>query len=335
MKLLGLTTILLLSATSSYATNKVIYGEDDRLDVYEETNFKLSELALSTAAMIPNSKIKEHNSYEVILTGSTLEERGMCASERFSQQPTVANCSGFLVGKNKLVTAGHCIEGEYDCKNNSWVFDYKVDHPTQGEVIVEKSKVYKCSRIIKQDLDSSNQMDYALIELEEEVTDRKFLKVRKSGAPKVGDQLVVIGHPSGLPTKITAGASVRSINDIFLVSDLDTYGGNSGSAVFNASTGVVEGILVRGAQDYTWDSGQGCRVSNVISQSGGRGEDVTLITNILELASYPEPQADEDNDEDEDNQDDDQADDQDQNTQEPEEPAKPSLPWWLRWLLGM
>lgn len=342
MKHLGLSLIVLIS-TQVFAANKVIYGEDDRLDVFEEANLKLAELAKSTAAMIPNSKIQEHNAEQIILKGSTLEDRGMCASERFSNQPTVANCSGFLVGENKLVTAGHCVEGEFDCKNNSWVFDYKVDHPSQSEVVVDKSSVYKCKKVIKQELNSANDQDYALIELDKVVADRKFLKVRKQGKPKVGDKLVVIGHPSGLPTKITAGAKIRSVNDIFFVADLDTYGGNSGSAVFNAKTGTVEGILVRGAQDYTWDSDQGCRVSNVIAQNEGRGEDVTLITNIQELLSLPDPQEEEEEEEDQDQGDDssDQGGDDDQVDEDPKpeppkpEPPKPSLPWWLRWLLGL
>ncbi len=76
--------------------------------------------------------------------------------------------------------------------------------------------------------------------------------------------LVVIGRPSGLPTKVADGAQVRSVNDVFLVANLDTYGGNSGSAVFNAVTGVVEGILVRGDTDYVYNAQLGCRVSNFL-----------------------------------------------------------------------
>ena len=71
------------------------------------------------------------------------------------------------------------------------------------------------------------------------------------------------------------------MNNVFFSANLDTYGGNSGSAVFNAVNGQIEGILVRGATDYV--SRGGCRVSNRISNSSGRGEDVTLITNIKEL----------------------------------------------------
>ena len=282
------TTIILLSALlsiSAGASNKVIYGEDDRQDVFKSTNSKHIKLSKSTAAMIPNSKLKEYNAYEVLLSGKSLADGGRCKSEKLAKQPTVANCSGFLVDKNKIVTAGHCVTSLSNCKSNSWVFDYKVDYSDQSKVIVKKSKVYKCKSIISRSLDSSTQNDYALIELTEEVTDRKPLKFRKTGKAKVGDKLVVIGHPSGLPTKIADGATVRKTGKVYLTANLDTYGGNSGSAVFNTTTGVVEGILVRGDTDYVWSSSQGCQVSNTISNTGGRGEDVTLITNIKELAS--------------------------------------------------
>ncbi|MFN8369647.1 MAG: S46 family peptidase [Bacteriovoracaceae bacterium] len=90
----------------------------------------------------------------------------------------------------------------------------------------------------------------------------------------------------GLPTKISDGANVRTNNNPkYFVANLDTYGGNSGSAVFNTKTGEVEGILVRGENDYVYDSAQGCRVSNKCTNAGCRGEDVTRITNIKELMS--------------------------------------------------
>lgn len=284
-----LTTTALALSFNVLASNKVIYGEDDRLDVFEATNSLHVELSESTAAMIPSSKIEDLDAHSVKLGGSTLEQRGMCSSEAFAKQPTIANCSGFLVAKNLLVTAGHCIRSQSDCESNSWVFDYKVDHSEQSEVIVDKTSVYKCKKIVSQSLDSATQNDYALLELEKEVVGKKPLKFRREGKPAVGDELVVIGHPTGLPTKIAAGAKVRSINDVFLVANLDTYGGNSGSAVFNATTGVIEGILVRGETDYNYDYEQGCRVSNIETDEGGRGEDVTLITNITELADIEDP----------------------------------------------
>jgi hypothetical protein len=49
--------------------------------------------------------------------------------------------------------------------------------------------------------------------------------------------------------------------------------------VFNTTTGLIEGILVRGETDYTYRTGGGqfCRISNRCANDGCRGEDVTKI----------------------------------------------------------
>jgi V8-like Glu-specific endopeptidase len=259
---------------------KVIYGEDNRKDVYDSTNASFIELAKSTAAMISDSNLKSILNGEVEISGSTLQARGICAKERFSSQISAANCSGFLVANNKLVTAGHCIKSEEDCKNYKWVFDFKVDHAEQGTVNVSSTSIYSCKSIISRKLDSATKDDYAFIELDRKVTDRLPLKVRQSGKISKGDSIVVIGHPTGMPTKIADGANVRNLQGKFFQANLDTYGGNSGSAVFNVETGEVEGILVRGETDYVFNSALGCQVSNLCAADGCRGEDVTYIRNV-------------------------------------------------------
>lgn len=258
---------------------KVIYGEDNRKDVFESTNASFIELSKSTAAMISGTNLKSRRGGETEISGRTLEDRGICAQERFSKQISAANCSGFLVAPNILVTAGHCIKSESDCKSYKWVFDYKVDHADQGTVNVPTSSVYSCKKIIGRKLDNFSKDDYAVIELDRKATDRNPLKFRRSGKISKGTALVVIGHPTGMPTKIADGANVRSLQSKFFVANLDTYGGNSGSAVFNVETEEVEGILVRGETDYVYNSALGCQVSNVCSNDGCRGEDVTYITN--------------------------------------------------------
>ena len=99
--------------------------------------------------------------------------------------------------------------------------------------------------------------------------------------PQIGDPLVVIGHPAGLPLKVADGANVRSIglSGQHFVANLDTYGGNSGSAVLNGVTGDVEGILVRGEMDFIYQNG--CRVSNRCLNDSCRGEDVTLFERVI------------------------------------------------------
>jgi V8-like Glu-specific endopeptidase len=275
-------SILLFCGSLMAGSNQVdvIYGEDNRKDVFESSNASFIELSKSTAAMIKGSNLKLLTNNEIEITASTLQQRGICSKERFSQQISAANCSGFLVAEDKIVTAGHCIRSEADCMNFKWVFDYRVDFSNQSTVNVPKTSVYSCKKIISRSLDNVTKDDYAFIELDRKVLDRQPLKVRKGGKVEKGAPLVVIGHPTGLPTKIADGANVRSLQGKFFVANLDTYGGNSGSAVFNVETEEVEGILVRGETDYVLNSALGCQVSNVCPADGCRGEDVTFIGNV-------------------------------------------------------
>lgn len=272
--------LLLLFSLSTLSSEKVIYGDDNRLDWYESPNTTYRELALSTAAMINKKNLIKNTNYYNI-SGVTLRGRGICADERFANQITAASCSGFLVGEDLLVTAGHCITNQEDCAKYAWVFDFRLKFKADKATTIAPDAVYNCQEIIEHQLDSFNKNDYTLIRLNKKVTGRRPLQIRKQGKIQKGQEVVVIGHPTGLPTKIADKAFVRKRKGKFFVANLDTYGGNSGSAVFNAKTGLVEGILVRGANDYV--SRGGCRQSNRIGENQGRGEDVTYITNIKAL----------------------------------------------------
>ncbi len=273
--------VSLFITTSSFAGPNVIYGEDNRVDAYASKDSALVELSRSTAAMIPSSNIKKNFwTGEVEIKAKTLKEIGVCAKERFANQPTAANCSAFLVSDKHLVTAGHCAKNA-KCTTDSFVFDYKMENESQINLKPEAANIYKCKKVVSHALDNGTKNDFALIELDRPVTGRRPLEFRKSGAITKGTKLAVIGYPTGLPVKIADGASVRSVNSVYFVADLDTFGGNSGSAVFNVDTHEVEGILVRGAQDYVKNGG--CNVPNVYSQNGGNGEEVTNITNVKGL----------------------------------------------------
>ncbi len=61
----------------------------------------------------------------------------------------------------------------------------------------------------------------------------------------------MIGHPTGLPTKVSPKGKITKNSEATTISTtLDTFHGNSGSAVFDAATGTVEGILIQGKTDY-------------------------------------------------------------------------------------
>src|SRR5205814_1482337 len=111
---------------------------------------------------------------------------------------------------------------------------------------VPAAEVYGCKELLGREQVGTGA-DWALIRLDRAVVGHQPLKINASGSIEKGTEIVVIGHPAGLPTKVAGNAAVRDASkEGFFVANLDTFGGNSGSAVFNAKTGQIEGILVRG-----------------------------------------------------------------------------------------
>jgi V8-like Glu-specific endopeptidase len=260
---------------------KVIYGADNRRDYYAETNPQIQALADSTVALIFKESLRASGDRVAISGRSYGASNMLCTSEPFYDQSAAAFCSGFLVAPNTMVTAGHCITNNDDCAGVAFVFGYRYNSATEAPSEVSASEVYSCKRVVHTQHPNAGA-DFAVVELDRPVVGHQPLAVRQSGSVQVGDELVVIGHPSGLPTKIADGAKVRtsSAGTGYFVANLDTYGGNSGSAVFNAKTLEVEGILVRGEADFK-PSPKRCYVSNTCTNDGCRGEDVTRITEAM------------------------------------------------------
>lgn len=256
---------------------KVVYGKDDRLDVYQVSNPALINLADATAAMIPLANLSTVNQLINVKAGLFGESYGLCKDEPFYNQPNGAMCSVFLVGPDLVATAGHCIT-DVDCSENAFVFNYKMTGPGRAPAASSPDDVYQCKKIIAREL--TREQDYALVQLDRPVVGHTPLTLSKTPA-KAGDSLILIGHPAGLPTKIAGGANVRKVEKGYFSANTDSYGGNSGSAVFNATTNEVVGILVRGEEDFKYDSTNWCLRSNYCADGDCRGEDVTQIEYIL------------------------------------------------------
>lgn len=267
---------LLISFNAFSSGTDVIYNNDDRVEVDSYKDEVIRAYSKSVAVKVQDRKLEVNpeNSNLINFLHIPLKDAidNICPNERFSDQNQFGDCSGFLVAKDKLLTAGHCVFSDYDCENNSWVFDYKL-----GTKELLKDQVYKCKKIITQEYTYNNNkiLDYAIIELDRPTINRPPLPMRKNGFPVVGTKLAIIGHPLGLPMKVADNAKIGIFNDeesenvlqtlklrkYYFTASTDSYGGNSGSPVINLRTKKVEGILIQGADDFSFNSELGCMQS--------------------------------------------------------------------------
>lgn len=278
-KALALGALLLAAPAFAQVGPDVIYGSDDRIDLYQTQNTLLLEAADSTVALFSGSDVTLAGGRANLSVSHYGRSMNLCPSEPFYDQVNGAFCSGSLVAPDVIMTAGHCVRSESACQGTKFVFGFGVRSQGVMPGSVGADDVYSCKKLIAQTL-VGNGADFALIRLDRAVTGRRPLRFNRTGDPANGTPLVVIGHPAGLPTKIAGGAKVRDASpNGYFVANLDTYGGNSGSAVFNATNLVIEGILVRGENDYVYRGG--CRVSQECADDACRGEDVTKMTSVL------------------------------------------------------
>lgn len=277
--MLKIAALTLITTLPAFAAGPVVYGEDNRLDIHKVSNSLHKSLASSTAGMVAISQLKKGsgNTFDITGTKTLGQSQNLCSGEAYADQPTAAMCSGFLVGPDLLVTAGHCFKTfstpEAVCKNFAWIFDYNMKsqfHDPNKNISL--SNIYLCKSIIEAQLSSTT--DFAIIRLDRKVVGRAPLKVRESGRVSSSTELVVIGHPTGLPTKVSAkGKITKNTESTKISTTLDTFHGNSGSAVFDARSGQVEGILIQGKTDYYSPSINGntrsCQVVNRCDDNAG------------------------------------------------------------------
>ncbi|MBT3981291.1 MAG: trypsin-like peptidase domain-containing protein [Bacteriovoracaceae bacterium] len=279
----------------------IVYGDDNRLDFFEVGDSKKQEQMRSTAGMVYNLQIqkKDDGSFQVQSPGSIKDVYNLCKDEKFINQPVLTFCSGFLVSPDKIVTAGHCFKlfDEDMCKEASWVFGLNIKNSEDLGIRVSADDIYKCKKVIVAEMNEDNLRDFAVIQLDRKVVDRDPLDIRTSGIVDITEPLYVIGTPSGLPQKLATGSTVRkNSNPYYFEANLDTFGGNSGSAVFNIKTDEVEGILVRGRQDYVLSDPSdesSCLKVNTCDQNGlncrnksGNSDEFEHVSRISEILKY-------------------------------------------------
>ena len=278
----------------------VQYGQDSRTELYQHTDAKLKEMAASVAILVNSQHVKTTGD-SVSLEAYTLDEMSemgwlvagatvpMCSNELFALQPAPGFCTGFLVNEDTLVTAGHCLQ-KTPCSDTSIVFGFYMESD-KALASLTTQNVFTCREVVTQvtPTQENNYLDYAVIKLDRP-TGRTGLAYATSDLLEHQDSVAVLGHPSGLPMKIASDAFVIS-NDTsspFFVTNLDTFGSNSGSPVINTSSYEVEGVLVRGVNDYVLSDDDSCVQVNRCPENGSTicgGENATKMVMLSEQIS--------------------------------------------------
>jgi V8-like Glu-specific endopeptidase len=248
---------LLLCKTQQIEENRKrgIWYEDHRMDWFGITDEQVNKNVNSVAAIIlKNNLIGEGNGFFTLKVKNYGKAHNLCEVEPFYNQPVTAGwvCTGFLVKKDVIATAGHCVEKK-NVTDFRIVFGYKMLDPHTAVTQVPDENIYKGVKIIRQVLNREvNRSDWALVQLDREVAGQEVV-VLSEDVIACDQPVYVIGYPMGLPVKYAPGAKVRGFKDAFFAADLDTYMGNSGSPVFNADTHKVIGMVVHGdTQDLRW-----------------------------------------------------------------------------------
>ncbi len=305
LNLFFVTIILFLTSTAINAFDfsfgmKSIYGVDDRKDTRDFNGQFEATQSRSVAVQIKNERMSLVNGLYKIANPQTLKDKyKLCANQKFADQISVGSCSGFLVAPDILLTAGHCMSEASDCEKTKWYFDF-----TEGKSNFKKEDVYSCSKILKSQIikTASRYIDYSIIKLDRPVKNRAPLEFRKTGDIPPFTPVYTIGYPSGLPQKITENARVTDgedentdsflesyIEKEFFTTTLDTFGGNSGSPVFNYMTGVVEAVLVSGNEDYQEgfvENGVECAKAAVYNDDNTHANERAIKITKIPLSDY-------------------------------------------------
>lgn len=265
-----------------------VYGNDDRRDYYEVTDERLRALTDGAiVAMMDPNELDSGNGGSITVDGQAFgPSYGLCSDERFYDQINAADCSATLIDDDLVLTAGHCVTSNTECQRKRWVFRYYMESETELASLTEED-VFGCSQLLVQEVSSTrnSELDYAIFQLDRPATPR-FTPAPVAVDPQIeeGTPVVIIGFGSGLPAKIDDGGAVvdaRSSTRDYFEATTDSFGGNSGSGVFN-DQGEVIGILVRGQNDYDW-SGRCLRPAEY-SDSGTQGgaEGITYAERAIE-----------------------------------------------------
>lgn len=240
-----------------------IYGEDGRRFIEDEGVAPwMRRLGRSVGAMVSPDNAGADGAVS-FPEETTREASNYCAEERLVDERTVATCTVFLVAPDLVMTAGHCVPR--GCNEGPIVFGLDRARAEAGYLAPE---TFRCARVEARL--QSEGYDWALLRLDR-ATSLPSLQLAASD-PAEGTNLALIGHGQGMPQQAVLGGVVLNEGPrSFFVTDLDAFGGSSGSPVFSMETREVVGILTSGGYDFAVDEAAECVRAVRCEEASGTG----------------------------------------------------------------
>ena len=267
-----------------------VYGEDSRLELNDPAvSTLLSEHGRSVAMVVNVRQILNYGDEKVTLSQQTMNQKiwselgePLCEDEPFRDQPAPGYCTAFLIGPDLVATAGHCVNGHTRCSKMAFAFGYAKESPDEEVTGVSREDFYRCEELIgrlynpleeREAIESREYWyDWAVMRLDRPVEGRSPLKLVGDERLRRGDEIAVIGHPSGIAMKVSSGVVVADDKERYINTTLDIYQGNSGSPALNPQTGEVEGIVIRGSGGKSFEvTDEGCTRSKRCEEFGAPG----------------------------------------------------------------
>ena len=256
---------------------------DSRIEINQldpNINWQLYMLLInkSVGMIVEKDKlIKISNAFYQLEMNTTLKQYyNLCDNSSFNNQTVVGAGTAFISSNNSMLTAKHVFQKPLD--QYVVVFGYEITN-SKGvvESIIHKSNIYYPKEMLHSFLD----LDVSHFSVDREFNaDQSILSTANSKDSSLGDEIYMIGHPSGLPKKIAVNAGVLENNHSqYFYTSLDSFQGNSGSPVFDFKTNKVIGILVSGEVDYIFNGN--CNEVNSCAYPYCKGEKVIRIEEVL------------------------------------------------------
>jgi hypothetical protein len=259
----------------------VIFGADTRLEYGELTDPRMFRLADATAALFDESDVS-CSAGTCSLTTQPFEDadtdegwKDLCDDVAFKGQEKGAFCTAFLVAPDLMATAGHCLGctsgGCPPCDDQKVIFGFTATANGTADTSVPYANRYTCVGTPAGRL--TDEEDWAVFRIDRAAEGRTPLIVNYSDK-LLDDEMMIAGNPDGLPMKVTRNGSIKHDSDpLWFGTNLDAFGGNSGSPVVDYRTGVVDGIHVRRPYAHYLAVSEGflnkCATENVCSATSG------------------------------------------------------------------